>query len=113
MDTTTATNPRTRRAEFRFVIDAAEVVATSAFYDGANRHPYGCSSELLRTARGRWVWRHYSQWVSDPYVRVEAATLADGRPVDPAHVESFLSRFGDPEDLERWREDIAQPLPLA
>lgn len=108
-----AYNPNTGRAEFRFVEAAGKEVASSEYSDHANRFPGGTARALFRTARGRYVWFNYSQWQGDPFLRITAATGTDGKPFDAADVESFIDRFGDDDDLEQWREDIAEPLPLA
>lgn len=100
-------------AIYRFNPEAATTVATTCYSDGANYYEYGNARTLVRTARGRYVWHLESCWDDAPRHQYEAATDLDNRPYDIDDVDRFISRFGRDEDFDRWREDIAQPLPLA
>ena len=100
-------------ALFQFVYSAAREVCSDAFSDGANEYPGGTGTALFRTARGRWVWAHYSLWQGTAPVTYTAATDLDGTPFDLGAVDSFIGRYGDDDDLTLWRADIESPLPLA
>jgi hypothetical protein len=99
-------------ALFRFALRDSDLIADDTFADHANYHQQGIARHLYRTPTGRWVWQIETMWVGD-YDRFEAAMDADGVPYDAPEVEHFIQRFGSHSDLELWREDMGQPLPLA
>lgn len=97
---------------FEFVLEEARVVATNTYANGVTYYQHGEARTLLRTARGRWVWRIESDVVGDTPYWFEAATDVHGEPFDVSRVDGFICRYGSESDMTMWRADIARPLPL-
>lgn len=111
MGTLTAYHPATGRPIYRFDPEAADIVASDEYSDGANRLPGGRCSRLCRTAKRRWVIVHESHWQGET-TRVIAVTDADGSVIDRDHADSLLERYGRDDDIVQFASDIGDPLPV-